>query len=231
MTIDNQLNVKKYECPICHKTFKNSHSLASHKYTYHRHKENNENNINSDINNDKKETENNFIDNDTVKEIINDTDKENPSINETVEDNKITIGEHEFSQEDLNKIKEDYENQSIDSELQNQANQIEQMISNMSEDDATELYYLMIEGIGDLSGVDVENELPDLYKKAPKRGKHLAYVINKYYPSLSNYIIPILAIGGIAIDIYSIYKYAKAKKMIEKMKNKNENDKKESDKI
>ncbi|MGC8701317.1 MAG: C2H2-type zinc finger protein, partial [Thermoplasmata archaeon] len=86
MTIDNT-NLKKYECPICHKTFKNSHSLASHKYTYHRQKNKNENNINNDIISDKKDMNENYIDNDKVKDIINENTQELPSNNENKEDN------------------------------------------------------------------------------------------------------------------------------------------------
>jgi len=209
---------KMIECEICHKQFKNQHSLSQHMYKYHRdissqNDSNTEMNTNANSENITIPSNNDDKINDKNESPTTDNDK-NGQNNDT-----ITIGEAPFSTDDLNRAKND---------LPEGADEMIKIVENMTEEDGKELYLIMIEGFGDINGVDIETEMPEMVKKAERRGKHLSYTVNRFMPQIREYIVPIMLVGGIGLDFLAIRKVGQAKKIMQKLKNdKNDNDKNE----
>nr|ACD75441.1 AMDV5_1 [uncultured virus] len=200
---DSLSDNKEIKCEICGKTFKNKNSLGVHKSRFHR---KNNDNKKSEIK-DKEDNYQRDYDEDKNKETIN-------------------ITEESFSQEDLDKAKSE-----LDKSIDNDENvqQVKEILENMTEEDGKELYIMLMDIVGGLSGIDVEDEIPNLENRATKRGKYLAYTINRYIPQIEQYLIPIMLMGGIGLDILTIRKMGKMKKGLENLKTltrENEGDKK-----
>jgi len=136
----------------------------------------------------------------------------------------VKVSEAEYSKEDLEKAKAQItQEQETEQEVEQEAKQITEIIENMSEEDGRELYLEIMEILGDLNGLDVYKDIPNIKEKAERRGKHLTYTINKFAPFLIKYIIPIMAIGGIIWDIIDMRRLAQTKKVIKELNEKNIN--------
>ena len=136
----------------------------------------------------------------------------------------VKVSEAEYSKEDLEKAKAQItQEQETEQEVEQEAKQITEIIENMSEEDGRELYLEIMEILGDLNGLDVYKDIPNIKEKAERRGKHLTYTINKFAPFLVKYIIPIMAVGGIIWDIIDMRRLAQTKKVIKELNEKNIN--------
>jgi hypothetical protein len=153
-----------------------------------------------------------------TENIDNANENDNIEINEP---NDINITEEQYSEEDLNKAKNDIND--MEQEIENDANvkAIEETIENLSEDDGKEMYLLLMDIVGNMSGVDIDKDIPNIENKAKTRGRYLAYTVNKYSPSIKKYAVPLLLVIGIGTDIISIRKLGKMKKEMEKLNSEN----------
>ncbi len=191
------------KCEVCGKSFKNDHSLATHKSRFHK-----DVMIIDDKNDDHPMTNDNVAD-----DIIDDNDNKSSITDDKPDDEKndeIIIDKAPFSKEDLERAKNDVN-------VPPEANEMLQMIEDMTPEDGKELYLLLIEGFGDLNGIDVDADLPELVKKADTRGKHLSYTINRFTPQIRQYVVPIMLVGGIGMDLMTIRKVGQAKKAMKKI--------------
>lgn len=198
------------KCEICGKDFKNVNSLRSHKSQ--KHKQENKT-VNKPVNVNLNEPDKQDI-------PINDKDV-NPdkSINvNTVNPDDITINKADFSSADLDlqKKKLAEEEQNI-LENDEEVRTVNELIINFDEKDGAELYGMLIELVGDLSGVDVEKDIPNWTDKVSKRGKRLSFIINKYAEQYKQYIIPLMFVVGLGSDVLLIRKLGKIKKEINKV--------------
>ena len=150
--------------------------------------------------------------------------REEKETKEQTEIESVKVSEAEYSKEDLEKAKAQItQEQETEQEVEQEAKQITEIIENMSEEDGRELYLEIMEILGDLNGLDVYKDIPNIKEKADRRGKHLTYTINKFAPFLVKYIIPIMAIGGIIWDIIDMRRLAQTKKVIKELNEKNIN--------
>jgi len=185
-----------FKCDICGKTFKSKGSLYVHKSKYHKNKVD--------------KVSNKVFDKVDDKLTDNLSDKINNTLSDKVSKEPIEVTSESFSQEDLNKVQQDLlaNDETVKS--------IKQIVENMTEEDGKELYLMLMDIVGGMSGVDIEADIPNIEERAKKRGKYLAFTINRYIPQIEQYIIPVILVGGIATDVLSIRKLGKLKKAMDK---------------
>ncbi len=94
---------------------------------------------------------------------------------------------------------------------------VNELIINFDDKDGAELYSMLIEIIGDFSGVDVEKDIPNWTEKTEKRGKRLSFLVNRYAEQYKQYIIPLMFVVGLGSDVMLIRKLGKMKKEINKI--------------
>ena len=136
----------------------------------------------------------------------------------------VQVSEAPYSKEDLEKAKEQLaEQKEVEKEIEEEAKPLVEVIENMSVEDGKDLYLLLMEMLGDLNGIDIYKDIPNIQEKAERRAKHVTYTINKFAPFLVKYIIPIMAIGGIIWDIIDMRRLAQTKKVIKELNEKNIN--------
>ena len=203
------------KCEICDKDFKNINSLRSHKSQQHK-----QINVNDKVNN-VHENKENSQDSTTINQLINDKDKgDNVNVNQVnvVNPDNINVNESSFSHTDL-----DLQKKKLIAEEQNIINNddevrtVNELIINFDDKDGAELYSMLIEIIGDFSGVDVEKDIPNWTEKTEKRGKRLSFLVNRYAEQYKQYIIPLMFIVGLGSDVMLIRKLGKMKKEINKI--------------
>ena len=203
------------KCEICDKDFKNINSLRSHKSQQHK-----QINVNDKVNN-VHENKENSQDSTTINQLINDKDKsDNVNVNQVnvVNPDNINVNESPFSQTDL-----DLQKKKLIAEEQNIINNddevrtVNELIINFDDKDGAELYSMLIEIIGDFSGVDVEKDIPNWTEKTEKRGKRLSFLVNRYAEQYKQYIIPLMFVVGLGSDVMLIRKLGKMKKEINKI--------------
>ncbi len=207
---DNLNDNKKFICPICGKSFKNSHSLSVHKSKYHRASSSLVPMQDTKVNDNKP--------NDSPASVSSDII---PTDNLITTNDTLNVKKADFSQDDLEKTKEILDQTP-------ELKEISGLLDNMTDEEGKELYMLMIEGFGDLNGIDIDTDMPDMVKKADMRGKHLAFVVNRYAKSIQPYIIPAMLVGGIGLDFLAIRKAGQLKKLLNK-KNKNQTNNEKGD--
>ncbi len=204
------------KCEICDKDFKNINSLRSHKSQQHKQ-------VNPLVNHTLNTLKNkeNSQDSTTINQLINDKDKgDNVNVNQVnvVNPDNINVNESSFSHTDL-----DLQRQKLISEEQNIINNddevrtVNELIINFDDKDGAELYSMLIEIIGDFSGVDVEKDIPNWTEKTEKRGKRLSFLVNRYAEQYKQYIIPLMFVVGLGSDVMLIRKLGKMKKEINKI--------------
>ena len=204
------------KCEICDKDFKNINSLRSHKSQQHKQ-------INPLVNHTLNTLKNkeNSQDSTTINQLINDKDKsDNVNVNQVnvVNPDNINVNESPFSQTDL-----DLQKKKLIAEEQNIINNddevrtVNELIINFDDKDGAELYSMLIEIIGDFSGVDVEKDIPNWTEKTEKRGKRLSFLVNRYAEQYKQYIIPLMFVVGLGSDVMLIRKLGKMKKEINKI--------------
>jgi len=136
----------------------------------------------------------------------------------------VQVSEAPYSKEDLEKAKEQIaEQKEVEKEIEEEAKPLVEIIENMSVEDGKDLYLLLMEILGDLNGVDIYKDIPNIQEKAERRAKHVTYTINKFAPWIIKYIIPIMAIGGIIWDAVELRHIAQMKKAIKELNEKNIN--------
>ena len=203
------------KCEICAKDFKNINSLRSHKSQQHK-----QINVNNKVNN-VHENKENSQDSTTINQLINDKDKgDNVNVNQVnvVNPDNINVNESSFSHTDL-----DLQKKKLIAEEQNIINNddevrtVNELIINFDDKDGAELYSMLIEIIGDFSGVDVEKDIPNWTEKTEKRGKRLSFLVNRYAEQYKQYIIPLMFVVGLGSDVMLIRKLGKMKKEINKI--------------
>ena len=203
------------KCEICDKDFKNINSLRSHKSQQHK-----QINVNDKVNN-VHENKENSQDSTTINQLINDKDKgDNVNVNQVnvVNPDNINVNESSFSHTDL-----DLQKKKLIAEEQNIINNddevrtVNELIINFDDKDGAELYSMLIEIIGDFSGVDVEKDIPNWTEKTEKRGKRLSFLVNRYAEQYKQYIIPLMFVVGLGSDVMLIRKLGKMKKEINKI--------------
>lgn len=203
------------KCEICDKDFKNINSLRSHKSQQHK-----QINVNDKVNN-VHENKENSQDSTTINQLINDKDKgDNVNVNRVnvVNPDNINVNESSFSHTDL-----DLQKKKLIAEEQNIINNddevrtVNELIINFDDKDGAELYSMLIEIIGDFSGVDVEKDIPNWTEKTEKRGKRLSFLVNRYAEQYKQYIIPLMFVVGLGSDVMLIRKLGKMKKEINKI--------------
>ena len=204
------------KCEICDKDFKNINSLRSHKSQQHKQ-------INPLVNHTLNTLKNkeNSQDSTTINQLINDKDKgDNVNVNQVnvVNPDNINVNESSFSHTDL-----DLQKKKLIAEEQNIINNddevrtVNELIINFDDKDGAELYSMLIEIIGDFSGVDVEKDIPNWTEKTEKRGKRLSFLVNRYAEQYKQYIIPLMFVVGLGSDVMLIRKLGKMKKEINKI--------------
>ena len=204
------------KCEICDKDFKNINSLRSHKSQQHKQ-------VNPLVNHTLNTLKNkeNSQDSSSINQLINDKDKgDNVNVNQVnvVNPDNINVNESSFSQTDL-----DLQKQKLINEEQNIINNddevrtVNELIINFDDKDGAELYSMLIEIIGDFSGVDVEKDIPNWTEKTEKRGKRLSFLVNRYAEQYKQYIIPLMFVVGLGSDVMLIRKLGKMKKEINKI--------------
>ena len=204
------------KCEICDKDFKNINSLRSHKSQQHKQ-------INPLVNHTLNTLKNkeNSQDSSSINQLINDKDKsDNVNVNQVnvVNPDNINVNESPFSQTDL-----DLQKKKLIAEEQNIINNddevrtVNELIINFDDKDGAELYSMLIEIIGDFSGVDVEKDIPNWTEKTEKRGKRLSFLVNRYAEQYKQYIIPLMFVVGLGSDVMLIRKLGKMKKEINKI--------------
>ena len=204
------------KCEICDKDFKNINSLRSHKSQQHKQ-------VNPLVNHTLNTLKNkeNSQDSSSINQLINDKDKgDNVNVNQVnvVNPDNINVNESSFSHTDL-----DLQRQKLISEEQNIINNddevrtVNELIINFDDKDGAELYSMLIEIIGDFSGVDVEKDIPNWTEKTEKRGKRLSFLVNRYAEQYKQYIIPLMFVVGLGSDVMLIRKLGKMKKEINKI--------------
>ena len=204
------------KCEICDKDFKNINSLRSHKSQQHKQ-------VNPLLNHTLNTLKNkeNSQDSTTINQLINDKDKgDNVNVNQvnSVNPDDINVNESSFSHTDL-----DLQKQKLINEEQNIINNddevrtVNELIINFDDKDGAELYSMLIEIIGDFSGVDVEKDIPNWTEKTEKRGKRLSFLVNRYAEQYKQYIIPLMFVVGLGSDVMLIRKLGKMKKEINKI--------------
>ena len=136
----------------------------------------------------------------------------------------VQVSEAPYSKEDLEKAKEQIaEQKEVEKEIEEEAKPLVEVVENMSVEDGKDLYLLLMEILGDLNGVDIYKDIPNIQEKAERRAKHVTYTINKFAPFLIKYIIPLMAVGGIIWDVIDMRRLAKTKKVIKELNEKNIN--------
>ena len=204
------------KCEICDKDFKNINSLRSHKSQQHKQ-------INPLVNHTLNTLKNkeNSQDSSSINQLINDKDKsDNVNVNQVnvVNPDNINVNESSFSHTDL-----DLQKKKLIAEEQNIINNddevrtVNELIINFDDKDGAELYSMLIEIIGDFSGVDVEKDIPNWTEKTEKRGKRLSFLVNRYAEQYKQYIIPLMFVVGLGSDVMLIRKLGKMKKEINKI--------------
>ena len=204
------------KCEICDKDFKNINSLRSHKSQQHKQ-------VNPLVNHTLNTLKNkeNSQDSSSINQLINDKDKgDNVNVNQVnvVNPDNINVNESPFSQTDL-----DLQKKKLIAEEQNIINNddevrtVNELIINFDDKDGAELYSMLIEIIGDFSGVDVEKDIPNWTEKTEKRGKRLSFLVNRYAEQYKQYIIPLMFVIGLGSDVMLIRKLGKMKKEINKI--------------
>ncbi len=204
------------KCEICNNEFKNINSLRSHKSQQHKQ-------VNPLLNHTLNTLKNkeNSQDSTTINQLINDKDKgDNVNVNQVnvVNPDNINVNESSFSHTDL-----DLQKKKLIAEEQNIINNddevrtVNELIINFDDKDGAELYSMLIEIIGDFSGVDVEKDIPNWTEKTEKRGKRLSFLVNRYAEQYKQYIIPLMFVVGLGSDVMLIRKLGKMKKEINKI--------------
>ncbi len=204
------------KCEICDKDFKNINSLRSHKSQQHKQ-------VNPLVNHTLNTLKNkeNSQDSSSINQLINDKDKgDNVNVNQVnvVNPDNINVNESSFSHTDL-----DLQKKKLIAEEQNIINNddevrtVNELIINFDDKDGAELYSMLIEIIGDFSGVDVEKDIPNWTEKTEKRGKRLSFLVNRYAEQYKQYIIPLMFVVGLGSDVMLIRKLGKMKKEINKI--------------
>jgi len=149
-------------------------------------------------------------------------EKEKEQIEQKTEN--VQVSEAPYSKEDLEKAKEQIaEQKEVEKEIEEEAKPLVEIIENMSVEDGKDLYLLLMEILGDLNGIDVYKDIPNIQEKAERRAKHITYTVNKFAPWIIKYIIPIMAVGGIIWDAVELRHIAQMKKAIKELNEKNIN--------
>lgn len=214
------------KCDICGKDFKNINSLRSHKSQQHK-----QINVNDKVN-DASANKENSQDSGNINPLINVNDKgSDVNVNQvnSVNPDDINVNESPYSHTDLDLQKRKLmteENDIINNDEEVRA--VNELIVNFDEKDGAELYSMLIEIIGDFSGVDVEKDIPNWTEKTEKRGKRLSFLVNRYAEQYKQYIIPLMFVVGLGSDIMLIRKLGKMKKEINKI---NKNPQNKTDKV